>query len=282
MSAKIKFFVFFPLMFCASLVLAQNISEHGYRYFHHHQKGGKKAKPGEAMIAHVDVFAGQTLLSSSRKTSAGTYRFEVDEKPEHYPPLYDAAMIMGIGDSLTIYQEVDEYMRQYLPASEKGAKEIRFEVVMLNIITLEQKAAAAKALEAAVSKIAFKVENTVRAYTTGLLDAQLLQRPSGLKMLIEDIGRGDAIRVGEPVQVHYYGCLTDGSSFDNSYSRRQPLQFPAGVGQMIAGFDEGVLQLRHGGRAYLFIPPSLAYGEEGASGGAVPPNAELIFYIEIL
>ncbi|MCW5923139.1 MAG: FKBP-type peptidyl-prolyl cis-trans isomerase [Saprospiraceae bacterium] len=268
---------------CFSLP-AQTITEHGYRYVHHIKKGGTKPQKGESIMAHVDIYAGDVQLSSSRKNGSGSYRFDIAPENEtltHYPPLYDAALLMSIGDSLTIFQDVDENMRRYLPLSQKDAKEIRFELVLLEIVTLDQKAAAAKALEAAVEQIGQRVKAKVKAYNAGLLNAEIVARPSGLKMLVEEAGQGAAIQEGEPVQLHYYGCLLDGSSFDNSYIRRQTLQFAAGVGQMIAGFDEGVMQLRHGARAYLFVPPALGYGDQEAGGGAIPANSELVFYIEI-
>jgi len=264
---------------------AQNTSEHGYRYIQHTQKNGKKPQRGESIIANVDVYVGNTLLSSSKKNPGGVYRYDIaaaDETLNHYPPLFDASMLMGVGDSLTIFQNVDENMRNYLPPAEKAATEIRFEVVLLDIVSLEQKAVAARNLEASVQIIRQRVETKVKAYAAGLLNAELNTRTSGLKIWIEEPGRGARVQEGEALQVHYYGCLNDGTPFDNSYSRRQPLQFPAGVGQMIAGFDEGVMQLNHGARAYLFIPPTLGYGDQEAAGGAIPANSELVFYIEIL
>lgn len=282
---KFKLLLGISLAIVAVSLHAQNTSEHGYRYFHHLQKGGQKPLRGEAILANVDVFVGNTLLSSSKRNPGGVYRYDLPaatESMDHYPPLFDAAMIMGIGDSLTIFQTVDENMRQYLPPAEKEAKEIRFEIVLNNIITLEQKASAAKALEAAVQQIAQKVQAKVKAYSDGALGAEIRTLPSGLKMITEYPGPGAAIKEGEPIQVHYYGCLKNGASFDNSYSRREPIQFPAGVGQMIPGFDEGVMQLNHGAKAYLFIPPALGYGDQPAAEGAIPANSELIFYIEIL
>ena len=136
-------------------------------------------------------------------------------------------------------------------------------------------------LEAAVEPIAQKVKAKAKAYTAGQLTNELTTFPSGLKMAVEAIGDGPTVQEGEVLQVHYYGCLKDGTSFDNSFIRRQPLQFPAGAGQMIAGFDEGVMHLNHGARAYLFIPPALGYGDHDAAGGTIPANSELVFYIEI-
>lgn len=269
---------------CATLAHAQGNTEHGYRYFHHLKNEGKKPQRGEAIIAHVDVYAGKTLLSSSKKTSAGVYRYNIPpatDTLQHYPPLMDATMLMSKGDSLTIFQTVDENMRKYLPPAEKDAKEIRFEIVLLDLVSAEQIAEAERALNAAVQNLGTKVQNKAKAYAAGQLGNEVLSFPSGLKMLIEVGGRGEPVKEGEPLQVHYYGCLLDGTMFDNSFARRQPIQFPAGSGQMINGFDEGVMKLRHGSKAYLFIPPALGYGDAEAGGGLIPPNSELVFYIEI-
>lgn len=282
---KFKLFLSILLVLGALSVQAQNISEHGYRFQHHTQKGGTKPQRGEAILANVDIFVGNFLLSSSKKNPGGIYRYDIpamDAQINHYPPLMDAALMMGKGDSLTIFQAVDDNMRQYLPPAEKAATEIRFEVVLLDIVTLEQKAIASRALEAAVKSISDKVQAKAKAYSTGLLTTELTSFPSGLKMLVENVGTGATVQQGEVVQVHYFGCLLDGTSFDNSYSRRQPIQFPAGAEQMIPGFDEGVMHLNHGAKAYLFIPSALGYGDQAAADGLIPANSELIFYIEVL
>jgi FKBP-type peptidyl-prolyl cis-trans isomerase len=83
------------------------------------------------------------------------------------------------------------------------------------------------------------------------------------------------------VQVHYTGYLTNGTKFDSSYDRKQPLTFPVGKGKVIAGWDKGIMQLKEGGKAILFIPPHLGYGNRGA-GGVIPPNADLIFEVELV
>lgn len=283
--SKVKILAVLAIAFCAANSQAQSITEHGYRYVHHVQNGAQKPLRGEAILANVEVYVGNTLLSSSKKTAAGIYRYDIpsaEEKLNHYPPIMEAALLMGKGDSLTIFQPVDDNMRQYLPPADKEAKEIRFEIALLEIVTLEQKAAATKTLDAAVQQIGQRVQAKVKLYAAGSLANDLRTHPSGLKMIVEDAGRGAPVQKGEAVQVHYYGCLKDGTPFDNSYSRRQPLQFPAGVGQMIPGFDEGVLYLNHGARAYLFIPSALGYGDQEAAGGLIPANSELVFYIEIL
>lgn len=97
------------------------------------------------------------------------------------------------------------------------------------------------------------------------------------------IQKGDGIQAekGKTVSVHYKGQLADGTVFDSSYKRNQPLEFPIGVGHVIPGWDEGIQLLQVGDKARLVIPSDLAYGERGA-GGVIPPNAVLIFDVELM
>ena len=105
--------------------------------------------------------------------------------------------------------------------------------------------------------------------------------PSGLIYEELAVGSGAAVRAGSNVQVHYTGWLTDGTKFDSSLDRGDPFGFALGKGQVIAGWDEGVEGMRVGGKRKLTIPPALGYGAYGA-GGVIPPNATLVFEVELL
>ena len=104
---------------------------------------------------------------------------------------------------------------------------------------------------------------------------------SGLKY--EDLveGAGEAAVSGQKVVVHYTGWLTDGTKFDSSVDRSDPFSFPLGAGRVIRGWDEGVQGMKVGGKRKLTIPPQLGYGAAGA-GGVIPPNATLVFDVELL
>jgi len=102
-------------------------------------------------------------------------------------------------------------------------------------------------------------------------------------LIIEEItiGNGPAAAAGQNVQVHYTGWLMDGTKFDSSKDRDEPFEFPLGGRYVIAGWDEGVVGMLVGGTRKLTIPPQLGYGARGA-GGVIPPNATLLFEIELL
>ena len=104
---------------------------------------------------------------------------------------------------------------------------------------------------------------------------------TGLKY--EDLveGEGAVAQANQTVSVHYTGWLTDGTKFDSSLDRNDPFSFPLGGGRVIRGWDEGVQGMKVGGKRKLTIPPQLAYGSTGA-GGVIPPNATLVFEVELL
>ena len=104
---------------------------------------------------------------------------------------------------------------------------------------------------------------------------------SGLRYQIIQKGTGAQAKAGQMVSVHYKGQLADGTVFDSSYRRNQPIDFQVGVGQVIPGWDEGICLLHVGDKARLVIPSDLAYGSAGA-GGVIPPNATLVFDVELM
>ena len=104
---------------------------------------------------------------------------------------------------------------------------------------------------------------------------------SGLRITDMVVGTGAEASPGDTVVVHYRGTLEDGSQFDASYDRGTPFSFPLGAGRVIKGWDEGVQGMQVGGKRKLVIPPDLGYGSRGA-GGVIPPNATLIFDVELL
>ncbi len=160
------------------------------------------------------------------------------------------------------------------------------ELTRLEIIRVGEAAEAFNAVEA------FRVFEGARAQREAeekqkqkeLLDsvaAGYEETPSGLRYQILQEGSGKKATQGAMVSVHYKGQLLDGTVFDSSYKRKQPIDFAIGVGQVIAGWDEGIQLLKVGDKARLVIPSHLGYGAAGA-GGVIPPNATLIFDVELM
>ncbi|MBX3277053.1 MAG: FKBP-type peptidyl-prolyl cis-trans isomerase [Acidobacteria bacterium] len=108
----------------------------------------------------------------------------------------------------------------------------------------------------------------------------LTTTPSGLKYKDETVGTGASPEAGKSIKVHYTGWLENGTKFDSSVDRGQPFTFQIGRGQVIKGWDEGVMSMKVGGKRRLVIPPDLGYGARGQ--GTIPPNSTLIFDVELI
>ena len=160
--------------------------------------------------------------------------------------LMDKVEIIRVGEEAEAFNAVEAF-RNF-----EGAREKRI-------------AEAAAAREAELEKLAAGFEKTA----------------SGLRYNIIQKGKGKQATKGAMVSVHYKGQLADGTVFDSSYARKQPIEFAVGVGQVISGWDEGIQLLKVGDKARMVIPSDLAYGSRGA-GGVIPPDATLIFDVELM
>jgi peptidylprolyl isomerase len=158
----------------------------------------------------------------------------------------------------------------------QGAGRNRFATTMVIMLVIHTACAAvALALIAAATPIG----------PAGAATNQVIEMPNGLKYTDSETGAGAEATAGHEVSVHYTGWLSDsgakGKKFDSSVDRGQSFQFTLGAHQVIAGWDEGVAGMKVGGKRTLIIPPELGYGARGA-GGVIPPNATLIFDVELL
>lgn len=162
----------------------------------------------------------------------------------------------------------------------------------VTIVRVGKKAEAFKADQAAfdsiLAKINKEVEEKIAMQAQGqkaIIEKQwpgAVKLPSGLMYVVNSEGKGDAVPAkGATVTAHYTGRLLDGSKFDSSVDRGQPFKFPVGMGRVIKGWDEAFLLMKKGEKRTLIIPPELAYGSRGA-GGVIPPNATLVFDVELI
>jgi peptidyl-prolyl cis-trans isomerase A (cyclophilin A) len=160
---------------------------------------------------------------------------------------------------------------------------------VMNSVTILREGATAKAfnaksvfetaqadIEKANAEKAAKSAEAMKTLTKGATTTE-----SGLAYFMIKEGEGEQATAGKTVSVHYTGKLVDGTKFDSSHDRNAPIDFPLGEGRVIPGWDEGIALLKVGGKATFIIPPHLAYGARGA-GGVIPPNATLIFEVELM
>lgn len=126
-----------------------------------------------------------------------------------------------------------------------------------------------------------QLANAIIGLKTKYPKSELVTSPTGLQYMVTAEGKGDKPKPGTDIKAHYTGKLPNGMVFDSSVERGEPLEFTVGVGQVIAGWDEALVDMKKGEKRILVIPPGLAYGASGA-GGVIPPNATLIFEVEMV
>jgi peptidylprolyl isomerase len=147
--------------------------------------------------------------------------------------------------------------------------------------TFTRRDALAALAVASACAIAFDSSNPATAQTAG----KPMTTASGLQIVDTKVGTGASPKTGQTCVMHYTGWLYEngakGKKFDSSLDRGQPFEFPIGMKRVIAGWDEGVASMKVGGKRTLIIPAKLGYGERGA-GGVIPPNATLLFEVELL
>ncbi len=271
----------------------------GYDLINHTGGKGPKPSPGDYASVHIYVLQDDSLINSTRMTGRGTYTLEVPNLDSLSPeqkvpgiadPVADAVSMMTVGDSATVLLPITEEMKQFPEL--QNVKKLAYDIVLVEVKTpdaylQEQSAREAAAAEQrqAVSVRAPEVDAMMQAlagqYAAGELDGKIRTTDSGLKYMVMEEGTGKQAVSGKPVKVLYYGMLTNGKKFDDSFERGTPIPFTLGIGQVIQGWDEGIALLKEGDKAVLFIPSDLGYGETGA-GADIPPNAELVFYVELV
>jgi FKBP-type peptidyl-prolyl cis-trans isomerase len=196
-------------------------------------------------------------------------------------PLYKALQIIKEGDSVIVKiptkKLFDESFRAQVPPMLDSAGEITFYIGASKFLTQEEMQV--EMMKAGEEQLAKDVEIINNYLSEKQITAQSTE--SGLRYVINTEGSGSSPVAGQQVSVHYTGLLLDGTKFDSSLDRNEPIQFVLGQGQVIPGWDEGIALLKTGGKGTLFIPSSLAYGERGA-GGVIPPNAVLMFEVELV
>jgi len=243
-------------------------------------KPGKTAQVGE--FIKMDM----VVKNSKDSTLRNTYKEgQPVQAPIQQPPfkgsLEEGFLMLSEGDSAEFLISADSLFEKprkqpMPPFIEKGSK-LKFIVKIHKVLTQED---LQKEQEMAQQKQIEQDESLIKDYITkNNLQAQ--RTSSGLYYVVKEKGTGAQAKAGDTVKVHYTGKLLDGKVFDSSVQRGVPFEFTLGQGMVIRGWDEGIALMNVGEKGTLLIPSGLGYGQRGA-GGAIPPNAVLIFDVELI
>ena len=250
----------------------------GIKYELFQNKSGNKVQPNDVLYLRYTMLADDSLMSTNISEPLPELGFypDVKKEPRKLSPIEESFGLMEVGDSIKIFIPIDSMGAPGMRPP--GLEKTKFIVYKILI----EKRLSNTEVEKVTKGIADKVKGLFEETKANKLD--YLVTPSGLKYKILEEGNGSLITQGKKVTTNYYGILaSDGVMFDNSYQRGlMPFTFEAMSAQVIPGWDEGVSLLKKGSKAIFYIPSSLAYGAEGAGGGAIPADADLMFYLEIL
>lgn len=263
------------------------MTSNGYKYTVHKKGSGKVAAVNDFIFYTATVTAdGDTLQSNNDMDNLPYMQLPKDWKDIKPPsPFYEVLSKVTKGDSITIYVPGDS-----IPPgnpSLAGKKELRFMLTVKEIMDSTAYAAYTDKkrgeMEAKMAKSKERLPGVEKTITETLAmykakNIKLESTPSGLQYVIHEKGTGAIAQKGQKISVDYHGVLKDGTKFDSSFERGMPIEFPVGVGNVIPGWDEALTMLPEGTKATLFIPSSLAYGDQ--QSGPIPANSDLVFYIE--
>lgn len=285
-------FVMAIMAFSLSYTACQNGGEfktaNGNTVINHTKITGPKITYGQTVLINVNTWLNDSLVQSTVRDNGGPREFTMPDSSmmkNRVPAVFDALLYLANGDSATVLQPVDSIMARSIKNDFGDVKNVRFEVKVVDVLTAEKIAARQaeqqQKIEAQKAKgveVAELVKTTLADYKSKKLGAKLEKTASGLEYVIIEKGAGAPIKDGDKVPTHYYGVLkTTGDMFDNSYDRGNAIPFT--VGSLVEGFNEGMKLLNRGGKAVLFIPYQLGYGEQGA--GPIPAKTDLVFYLSM-
>lgn len=262
----------------------------GYDFVYHKKGSGPVGDSGMVAYFLIDMKFEDTTDLVPRDPSNIEYApIIAPSDNERKNAVLDALAMMKVGDSVTVYVPVDsmppigvdmsahEMVLNHISLLELKTQEEYQNDQMAKQEETQRKMEANQALEAGVAEL---VQTTLTQYKDGKLE-NVKKLPSGLEIYTVEEGTGAPVKEGEYIETQYYGVLKeDGTMFDNSFKRGLPFPFGVGLGQVITGWDEGFQQLKRGDKALLFIPSEMGYGEQGG-GAVIPPNADLVFYVEV-
>lgn len=247
----------------------------GYDYTMLHDEPGKGVQVGDRIQFTREIRLGRDSVLSPAFMMV-TVVPDTVQLPRPFPADYELLLLMSPGDSAEVMVFGDRMAA--IPNAIYGPEDtLIYRIRMEKVLQTQKERENSPDREAEIARM---VEESAKAYNSGKLASILQTTYSGLQYIQHRAGDGPQPRVNDKVEVHYYGALLDGKSFDSSFKRKEPIVFELGARQVIQGWDEGVGYMKEGGAATFFIPASLAYGSIGSPPN-IPPDATLIFYVEL-
>ncbi len=262
-------------------------TDNGLQYAFHVQTGKEKPELGDILSMEMIYHVNDSVMFNSHEQGIPMYLKLMESM---YPgDIYEGLAMMSLGDSASFRLDAERFFMltasmPEIPAFIQPGDQITFHISMLKIMdddafAQEQERIMQQQME----------EDMLRAEQEEDLMFEYLAEegitveptPSGMYFVEKVRGDGPAVETGKMVTVHYEGRLLDGTVFDSSYDRGEPIEFVIGQGQVIPGWDEGIGMMNVGGKATLVIPSYLGYGERGA-GNMIPAFSTLVFDVEVM
>lgn len=262
-------------------------TDSGIGYKIHEQGGGEKAQLFDILKMDMVYRVKDSILFDTRQSDIPMF-LELIE-PEFPGDIYEAFALLSVGDSATFIVDASDFFMMTagmfeLPFFVREGDRLYFDV-RLNAALDEDgfMAEQQRIMEREINANERRAldEDGIRDQFLEEMDISIQPLESGLYYIETERGSGPRVTAGSTVLVHYEGRLLDGTVFDSSYERGDPLDFVVGTGQVIPGWDEGISQMNVGGKAMLVIPSHLAYGDRGA-GNLIPPFSTLVFDVEVV
>jgi len=262
----------------------------GYKYEKFTDTGDRKPQVGEYVYFKLIIVdqKDSILQEMTKEPQLPVIRISTEEEQKLNPnPISELLKLMSLGDSAKLIMPIDSF--EQFPMDKTLFEEIHYNVVIDKILNEEEQQEYTGMLQeqqlnewTAAKERRPEVEAVVNArlaeYNNGSLE--LLKDESGIEYIILEQGNGPVAENNKMASVHYYGALKDGTMFDTSFREGRPYSFTVGRGEVIKGWDLGIPLLKEGGKAMLFIPYALAYGETGSPPN-IGPKTDLVFYVEV-
>ena len=274
------------ILLIASFAQAQKVVKYskskttGLSYVMHKSNKGPKLKLDDVVTLNLKYITSKDSIVFDSWKMGKPIQLKI-AKSSFKGDLMDGLTLLTVGDSASFLINADSLFTKTFaaprPAFIDSSSFLSFTVKVISTTT----DAALKAEELKAEKENAMKENEVIAKY--IADKQITpsKSSSGLMYIISEPGAGEQAQAGKTVKVHYTGRLLDGTKFDSSLDRNEPIEFKLGQGMVIKGWDEGIALLKVGGKALLIIPSDLAYGSRGA-GGVIPPFSPLTFEVELV